>query len=136
MNGYLNPYAYPDPTVFPGLLKRFGKVADMTHPGPSGIWVLIDEREESINNGHFIHCMEGIYPREPSQFGWINWPANYHSGASGLNFADGHAEIHKWRDPQTTPPKGQAVSGDFFNPIRSRNNEDSHWLGIRTTGLK
>ena len=102
----------------------------------SGIWVLIDEREESINNGHFIHCMEGIYPRDPSQFGWINWPANYHNGASGLNFADGHSEIRKWRDPRTTPPKGKAVSGDFFNPIRSPNNEDSYWLGVRTTALR
>jgi prepilin-type processing-associated H-X9-DG protein len=80
--------------------------------------------------------MEGIYPRDPSQFGWINRPANYHSGASGLNFADGHSEIRKWSDPRTTPPKGQGVPGDFFNPIPSHSNEDSYWLGVRTTVLK
>ena len=134
MNGYFNPYAYPNPPVFPGLLKLFGKIGDISTP--SGIWVLIDEREESINNGHFIHCMEGIYPRNPMQFGWVNWPANYHSGASGLNFADGHSEIHKWRDPRTTPPKGKALPGDFFHPIRRSNNEDSYWLGVRSTGLR
>lgn len=130
MNGYLNPIELPGP------FKLFGKIGDMTAPSPSGIWVVIDEREESINNAHFIHCMEGIYPRDPLQFGWINWPANYHNGASGLNFADGHSEIRKWRDPTTTPPKGKAVSGSLFDPIRRQNNEDSYWLGVRTTGLR
>jgi prepilin-type N-terminal cleavage/methylation domain-containing protein len=134
MNSYFNPYAYPPDTGFPGPLKLFGKIGDM--PTPSGIWVVIDEREDSINNGHFGHCMEGIYPRNPSQFGWINWPANYHNGASGLNFADGHSEIRKWRDPRTTPPKGKAVHGFFDAPIRSPNNEDSYWLGVRSTVLK
>jgi prepilin-type N-terminal cleavage/methylation domain-containing protein len=134
MNSYFNPYAYPDPTFFPGLLKLFGKIGDM--PAPSGIWVVIDEREDSINNGHFGHCMEGIYPRNPLQFGWINWPANYHNGASGLNFADGHSEIRKWRDPRTTPPKGKDIHGFFDAPIRSRNNEDSYWLGLRSTVLR
>ena len=28
----------------------------------------------------------------------VNLPASYHNGASGVTFADGHAEIHKWRD--------------------------------------
>jgi prepilin-type N-terminal cleavage/methylation domain-containing protein len=134
MNGYFNPYAYPDPPVFPGPFKLFGKIGDI--PNPVGIWVVIDEREDSINNGHLIMCMDGIYPRNASQFGWINWPANYHNGASGLNFADGHSEIRKWRDPRTTPPKGKAKSGDFFNPIRSANNEDAYWLGIRSTVLR
>ena len=135
MNGYFNPYAYENPSEFPGRFKLFAKIGDLTHPSPSEIWVVIDERE-SINNGHFIHCMEGIYPRNPSQFGLCNLPANYHNGAGGLNFADGHSEIHKWRDPQTTPPKGQAVGGTLPDPIRSRDNEDSYWLGVRTTGPK
>ena len=134
MNSYFNPYAYPNPSFFPALLKMFFKIGDITTP--SGIWVVIDERPESINNAHFGHCMEGIYPRNPAQFGWINWPANYHSGASGLNFADGHSEIRKWRDPRTTPPKGQAVPGFFDASIRSPTNEDSYWLGVRSTALR
>ena len=122
------------PPFFQGPLKLFGKVGDITTP--SGIWVVIDERPESINNGHFGACMEGIYPRNPSQFGFINWPANYHNGASGLNFADGHSETRKWRDPRTTPPKGKALSGGFFTPIRSAYNEDAYWLGVRSTVLR
>ena len=132
INTYLNP-------LLPGLpehLKVFRKLGDLTSPGPSGIWVVIDEREESINNCQFLACMDGIYPRNPPQFGWINWPGNFHSGASGLNFADGHSETHKWRDPRTTPPKGQARAGDLGHPIPSPNNEDAYWLGARTTGPK
>ena len=136
MNAFLNSYPYPDGGVFPGPFKQLVKMGDMTEPGPSGTWVMIDERDESIDNGRFGHCMEGIYPRNPSQFGWVNWPANYHNGASGLNFADGHSEIHKWRDPRTTPPKGKAGAGGFDNCMRTPNNEDSYWLGVRTTTLR
>ena len=134
MNHYFSPYDYPPDAGFPGPFKLFGKIGGLSDP--AGICVVIDEREESINNAQFLPCMEGIYPRNPPQFGWINWPANYHNGASGLFFADGHSEIHKWRDPRTTPPKGQALSGSLGNCILSRNNEDAYWLGIRTTVLK
>ena len=128
INTYLN--ALP-----PGLPQKvFRTIGDMTVPSPSGIWVVIEEREDSINNCQFLACMDGVYPRNPQLFGWINWPASYHNGASGLNFADGHSEIHKWRDPRTTPPKGKAVAGDLGTPIHTANNEDSYWLGVRTTG--
>ena len=130
MNAYLNPIELPGP------FRLLVKIGAMTDPSPSGIWVVIDERPESINNAHFGHCMEGIYPRNPLQFGWINWPANYHNGASGLTFADGHSEVRKWRDPRTTPPKGQAVAGFFDASIRTPNNEDAYWLGARTTVLR
>ncbi len=86
MNAFLNSYTYPDGGVFPGPFKQLAKIGDLTHPPPSGTWVVIDEREESIDNGRFGHCMTGIYPRTPSEFGWVNWPANYHNGASSLFF--------------------------------------------------
>ena len=136
MNAFFNSYLYPDGGDFPGPFRQLGKMGDMTQPGPSGIWVVIDEREESIDNGRFGHCMKGIYPRDASQFGWVNWPANYHNGASGLFFADGHAETRKWLDPRTTPPNGKAVAGDFVNPIPTPYDEDSYWLGVRTPTLR
>ena len=36
---------------------------------------------------------------------WANLPANYHNGACGFSFADGHAEIKKWQDPDTLSKK-------------------------------
>jgi len=85
-----------------------------------------------------MDCMDGIYPRNPSKFGLYNLPANYHNRASGLSFADGHSEIHKWRDPRTTPPKGKGGGASLATepPIPSPDNQDVYWLGVRTTGLK
>ena len=140
MNAYFTPWAYPEPPdaikLFPGAFKQFRKIGDLTDPSPSGTWVVIDERDESINEGHFLNCMDGIYPPNPSQFGLCNLPANYHNGAGGLFFADGHSEIRKWRDPRTTPPKGQAGGHGFFDPFPSATNQDVYWLGVRTTALR
>ena len=128
MNAYMNPL----PADFPGPHKLFRKTGDIN--APAGTWVVIEERDQSINNCQFVPCLDGIYPRIPSQFGWINWPANYHHNATGLNFADGHSEIHAWRDPRTTPPKAPAGGIGSANP--SPNNEDAYWLGVRSTVLR
>jgi prepilin-type processing-associated H-X9-DG protein len=110
----------------------------MIDPSPSMTWVLIDERQDSINNGQMFHYMDSIYPTKPKQWGWVNWPANYHGGSGGLNFADGHAEIRKWRDGRTTPPFKPGV--DIFRIwpayVPSPNNQDCYWLGLRTAGLR
>jgi prepilin-type processing-associated H-X9-DG protein len=55
---------------------------------------------------------------------WGNMPAIYHNGASGLSFADGHAEIRKWVDRDTLAAKAPA------NPLGPR---DVPWLQTRTT---
>jgi prepilin-type processing-associated H-X9-DG protein len=97
---------------------------------------VIEEREESLQNCQSLACMDGIYLRNPSKFGLCNFPASYHNGACGLNFADGHSEIHKWRDPRTTPPRGQGEAHGLDDPLPSPYNEDAYWLGVRTTGPK
>ena len=110
--------------------KILRKLSDFTSPSPAQTWVLIDERQESINDGFFVVTMNqrdaGCYI--------VDYPASYHNGAGGLNFADGHSEIHKWRDGRTTPP-----FKDNFNlqlNVPSANNQDVAWLQDRTTGLK
>jgi prepilin-type N-terminal cleavage/methylation domain-containing protein len=110
--------------------KVLRKLGDFTNPGPAKTWILIDEREESINDGYFVVTMNqrdgGCY--------LVDYPASYHNGAGGLNFGDGHSEIHRWRDPRTVPPHR-----DNFNlqlNIPSPNNQDIAWLQDRSTGLK
>ena len=78
----------------------------MVDPSPSKTYLLLDEREDSINEGYFIQLMEG-FPDQPAQRKIIDYPSSYHNGAGGLNFADGHAEIHKWLDARTKPPRNQ-----------------------------
>ena len=89
----------------------------------SKLFVLIDEREDSINNGHFGVIMNYEYIGD--------YPAAYHNAAAGLNFADGHSEIKKWTNPATVPVLQKGKPIPLLQP--SPNNEDMTWLRERTT---
>jgi prepilin-type N-terminal cleavage/methylation domain-containing protein/prepilin-type processing-associated H-X9-DG protein len=72
------------------------KLGDFTAPGPSDIFVLLDEHENSINDAHYFSFNNyNAYANNP----WLDAPSGRHNGAGGFSFADGHAEIHKWRTP-------------------------------------
>ena len=101
----------------------YRKLTDMATPGPSQTFVLLDEREDSINDGFWVLSMTG-YP-DPTKTQVIDYPASYHNGAGGLSFADGHSEIRKWVDPRTKPKFG-AIS-----TISAPNNRDIYWLQER-----
>lgn len=62
------------------------------------IWLTIDENPNTINDTSFLVSLD--------QDTWVDFPAVYHNNAGGLSFADGHAEIHKWRDRTVFAPKG------------------------------
>ena len=110
--------------------RVFKKTADLTVPGPAKTWVLMDEREDSIDDGYFAVNMTG-YPDQPRTIVWVNYPASYHGNSAGLTFADGHSEIRRWRDGRTMP---KLVPGQYLPlNISSPNNEDLIWLQERTT---
>jgi len=114
--------------------KVIRRASDMTDPSPTKTFVLIDEREDRINNGFFVVDMRGFNPKRPAQLRMVDFPASYHNGAGGLSFADGHAEIRRWLDPRTKPriQKGRNIPLISTSP----NNVDVIWLQERATGLK
>jgi prepilin-type processing-associated H-X9-DG protein len=59
----------------------------------------------------------------------IDHPGIQHNNAVGLSFADGHAEIKKWKDaPFLTPnPTGR---------VQAPNSVDLQWLMQRTSQPK
>ena len=97
---------------------------------PAERWVLIEEREDSINDGYFVVDMAG-YPNQPRSWRIVDFPASYHNKTAALAFSDGHAEFHKWIDPRTTPllRKGQELQLNVSSP----NNKDINWLQVRST---
>ena len=107
--------------------REFHRMDDIVIPPASMQWVIIDEREDSINDAFFAVSMD-----TPTRI--VDWPASYHNGAGGLSFADGHAEIHKWIDPRTKPAikPGQTLSYGVATP----NNSDVVWLQQRNTSPK
>ncbi len=120
-----------------GEARIYRKYNDMLDPGPVKTSVFLDEREDSINDGMFVIAMEGaaLSPGAaptPASYGITDYPAAYHGGAGGFSFADGHAELKKWRDPRTTPPltKGVNYSYQFKS---TPNNPDVAWMQDNST---
>ena len=107
--------------------RIFMKTSQITVPAPVNTWVIVDENPDSINDAAFAVAMDSKYPNTV----WQDTPANYHGGACGFCFADGHAEIHKWRDGQTLAIKTTFVAQN--STIFQRNNMDIVWVQERTT---
>jgi prepilin-type N-terminal cleavage/methylation domain-containing protein/prepilin-type processing-associated H-X9-DG protein len=106
-----------------GTWMVFRSISSMQNPGPATTYVLLDEREDSINDGYFAVEMDN-YPTASSTK-IIDYPASYHDRAAGFAFADGHSEIHKWHDPRTYPAIG---SSDMQLNVSSPNNVDVLWM--------
>jgi prepilin-type N-terminal cleavage/methylation domain-containing protein len=82
------------PSTATGWVLYYARSTDI--PRPSNTWVLLDEDERSINDGFFVP--------DPDADTWYDFPAiaSYrHNYSYGLNFADGHSELWKLRDPNT-----------------------------------
>jgi prepilin-type N-terminal cleavage/methylation domain-containing protein len=77
--------------------RSYIKESDLTLPGPSRTWLLIDEHELSINDGWFFVDMTGARA-------FADFPATRHNRSFALSFLDGHSEIFKLRDPRSTWP--------------------------------
>ena len=106
----------------PGLFE-FLKTSDFRRPGPANTWVLLDEGL-NINDGWFMTTMAGFDPHDPSQQDqWGDAPGSWHNKACGFSFADGHSEIHKWR--QYDQLKRVHPSAD-----------DVDWMESKTTAKK
>jgi prepilin-type N-terminal cleavage/methylation domain-containing protein/prepilin-type processing-associated H-X9-DG protein len=103
--------------------RTYKKATDVVDPGPSQCFVFVDEHPDSINDGGFAVQM----PANLAATHVVDFPASYHNGAGGISFMDGHAEIKKWLDARTSPPR--APTGNVATP----NNKDVLWLAQRSS---
>ena len=66
-------------------------------PRPSQLWVFLDQDERSIDDGCFV--------TDPTAKIWFDLPANSshrHNYSFTLDFADGHSEVWRYRDPRSS----------------------------------
>jgi prepilin-type N-terminal cleavage/methylation domain-containing protein/prepilin-type processing-associated H-X9-DG protein len=103
--------------------KVIKKLSDMTVVPPVNTWVTIDENPNSINDGWFV---VNVTRANPSSLQWVDYPASYHNNAGGLSFADGHAEIKKWKDRTVL----KVPAGNARTPS---SHGDLKWMSERTT---
>jgi prepilin-type N-terminal cleavage/methylation domain-containing protein/prepilin-type processing-associated H-X9-DG protein len=102
--------------------RQYLKQTDFRQPAMT--WVTLDEQADSINDGFFIVSMN------PGSWGDI--PASYHGGAGSFSFADGHAEIHRWKSRTSIYP----VKGFFYQvTFDAAGRADYEWYKERTGWL-
>ena len=130
----MNAYIGPRDGWQTGGYKNFPKESDISGISPAELFVFIDEREDSINDGFFLVNMTGYQPAQPNLNWIVDFPASYHNKAGSLSFADGHAEIHKWLDPRTMPILRKGAKLKLHVP--SKNNKDITWLQSKSSRLQ
>ena len=90
MNGFLTP---PALQAWQAGYRPIRKLSDVSGKSLSELYVVLDQREDRINNGYFAVDMTGYNPRNPNATRWVDYPASYHNNAGGVTLADGHAVI-------------------------------------------
>lgn len=102
------------------------KMVQLINPGPSGSFVYLDEQADSINDGAYF---------PPNGGKWYDLPANYHSDAAGVAFADGHSEIHRWQGSVRGVKVEYNTSPGWRNTGVSTTDKDYMWMRERTQRL-
>ena len=118
--------------------RKFNKTISFLRPGPALSFVFLDECPDSMNDGLFHVYPGGGGDGATTESAWDDVPAATHNNGGGFSFADGHAEVHKWRDRNTIFPvmgtPGSSLDACPGYTLVSPN--DHNWMAFRTTALK
>jgi len=114
MNGWMGSRSMETDSR-PAGYRTFVRESELAAARPATLWVLLDEHEASIDDGWFLVTMDDSQP-------FASYPATRHQNGYGLNFADGHVESKKLRDPNS-----QSLGA--LKPQISRENSD--WIQLK-----
>jgi len=100
----------------------YRRIEQLNHPSDLFVWV--DEDEATIDNGDFrLDSLELA-----TTFG--NAPSAMHNQSSAVGFADGHVELHRWKQVMRNAAVAY-LSGPSYRP--SNNPADVQWLKSRAS---
>lgn len=109
-------------------LKRATKMQELNRPGPSMVFVFLDEHPDSINDSLF-HVIAG---RTLADAEWRDLPANQHYGCgANFSFADGHSEIRKWVEKSGANATCRPVTYTDLPNLSVRASKDYVWVNDR-----
>jgi prepilin-type processing-associated H-X9-DG protein len=130
MNTYSGDSTSSDSSGF-NLWRGFQKISDLRSPGPADIFIFLDEHPDSINDGVYFPILSGY----GGLYGWCDIPANYHNGACGFAFADGHSTIKRWlgklRSPQWVGVTYTDRHAGVLQCTSSEDKNDIDWVKQR-----
>jgi prepilin-type processing-associated H-X9-DG protein/prepilin-type N-terminal cleavage/methylation domain-containing protein len=89
------------------------KASAITAPGPSDVFVFIDDNEQTIDDGIFVIGINS----------WYDCPGDRHGRGANLSFLDGHVEHHRWRSSRTVE---HWIYG--HPPLAGGDQADHQWL--------
>ena len=95
--------------------RTFVKDTECAAGGAAKLWYLADEHPRTLDDGWFLVTLDDSRP-------FASFPGLSHQQGCALNFADGHAEVWKLRDPATLAAPGADTQ------INSRNAD---WLKLK-----
>ena len=105
--------------------KAYYKMGDLNVLRPVDAWIFADESMSSLNDGYLqMGLNTPIFP---------DIPANYHGGVNCFSFADGHAEVHKWKGALISVPYSKGVTKQNYVPTLGASDPDWLWLKARTS---
>jgi prepilin-type N-terminal cleavage/methylation domain-containing protein len=110
------------------IYRNYVKDADLVAPGPADLFVFTEEDPDSKNNPDFAFAMP-VNPN-PAGYRWVDYPTKWHGLGDSFAFADGHCEIHRWRDPGLIPPYTGVFVGEGLYP---GSVDDCGWLARHVT---
>ena len=112
--------------------RQFLKLSFMHNP--SNLYVTLEEHPDSINDGFFDNNAS------PAVKQWNDLPGSNHAGACGFGFADGHSEIHKWKNTGITIQPVRfvdTISAALFNTDSTGTAyQDGQWLASHSSELR
>ena len=121
MNGSMGTRALDNGGYGAGL--TFLTLAELARAPRIEFFVFMDEHEDSLTR-----CMFHL-DRDLTWERWSHLPSSRQAGSGVISYTDGHAEIHRWRDPQTFVP----VKGVYQGGIVATGSPDWRYVWERFT---
>jgi prepilin-type processing-associated H-X9-DG protein len=100
--------------------RSYFNESDLTCPTPKDAFIFCDEHPGSLDDGYLQLSLNSAY--------YPNVPASYLEGGCGFSFADGHAEIHKWRSRFLLVPVMKNVT---FPSGAQSSGSDLDWIWLK-----
>jgi prepilin-type N-terminal cleavage/methylation domain-containing protein/prepilin-type processing-associated H-X9-DG protein len=133
MNGWISPFGSPNYGGADDAKSRvYSRETDLSVPGPANTFLLLDESPVTINDSLFVADPSAPALGLPT---WVDAPANFHDGACGISFCDGHVGLKHWRDTLITSLTYSQSADTWTGTARSKYEPDVLWLVNRSTAL-
>jgi prepilin-type N-terminal cleavage/methylation domain-containing protein len=119
MNAFVGnayPGGIPGPAPYYGW-RVYHKLATVSNPKPTDLWLTVDEHPDSINDGWMVTDVTN-----PNN--WRDLPGSQHAGNCGFTFVDGHSEIKRWHVDSTK----KSVARMDFGGMYVKDNHDVLWM--------